>query len=98
MHAYTDALERTVAMQDARNFYINGQWVEGGAGTLAIDNPNTGEALSLQASADASDVDRAVQAASAVRENRSLADLRPIERARMILPTSARTRTAWPRC
>lgn len=77
------------AVQELYKNYINGQWVEGGAGTLAVDNPNTGEALSLQASADSSDVDRAVQAASAVRENRSLADLRPIERARMIQKMSA---------
>ncbi len=77
------------AVQELYKNYINGHWVDGGAGAIAVDNPNTGEALALQAAADAADVDRAVQAAVAVRENRSLADLRPVERARMIQKMSA---------
>ena len=51
------------AVADLYKNYINGAWVEGGAGTIAVDNPNNGEALSQQAAADAADVDRAVQAA-----------------------------------
>ena len=77
------------AVQDLYKNYINGQWVEGGAGTIAVDNPNTGEALTEQSAADAADVDRAVQAAKAVSESGALADLRPIERARMIQKMSA---------
>ena len=77
------------AVADLYKNYINGTWVEGGAGTIAVDNPNNGEALSQQAAADAADVDRAVQAAQAVHDSGALSDLRPVERARMIQKMSA---------
>ena len=77
------------AVADLYKNYINGAWVEGGAGTIAVDNPNNGEALSQQAAADAADVDRAVQAAQAVHDSGTLSDLRPVERARMIQKMSA---------
>ena len=77
------------AVADLYKNYINGAWVEGGAGTIAVDNPNNGETLSQQAAADAADVDRAVQAAQAVHDSGALSDLRPVERARMIQKMSA---------
>ncbi|MEM0921494.1 MAG: aldehyde dehydrogenase family protein [Pseudomonadota bacterium] len=64
--------------------YIDGEWVLGGAGRLAITDPCTGETLTEQALADAGDVDRAVQAARRVHLSRALSDLRPIERGRMV--------------
>lgn len=64
--------------------YIDGRWVDGGAGCLAIDNPATGEKLAEQALADATDVDRAVAAARRCHESRVLSDLRPVERGRLV--------------
>jgi aldehyde dehydrogenase (NAD+) len=43
--------------------YIDGEWTKPGKNTFATKNPATGETLATVANADASDVDRAVQAA-----------------------------------
>ena len=64
--------------------YINGQFVDGGAGRIAVDNPGTGEKLAEQAIANADDVARAVAAAKAVHDSGALSDLRPVERSRMV--------------
>ncbi len=64
--------------------YIDGTWVDGGAGRLDVFNPGTGEKLAEQALADAADVDRAVMAAQRVHLSGALADLRPVERGRMV--------------
>ena len=40
--------------------YIDGAWVDGGAGKIDVINPGTGEKLAEQALADATDVDLAV--------------------------------------
>ena len=64
--------------------YIDGSFVDGGAGRITVDNPGTGEVLAEQAIADAGDVDRAVQAAKRVHESGALADLRPVERGRLV--------------
>ncbi len=64
--------------------YINGRWVDGGAGRLAVENPATGGTVAEQALADAADVDRAVQAAKACYAGGALRDLRPVERGRMV--------------
>ncbi len=64
--------------------YINGNWVDGGAGRLAVDNPATGEILAEQALADRADIDRAVQAAKACHQSGALSSLRPVERGRMV--------------
>ena len=64
--------------------YIDGEFVDGGAGRLSVDNPGTGEALAEQAIANANDVDRAVQAAKRVHLSGVLSDLRPVERGRMV--------------
>ena len=64
--------------------YIDGAFVEGGAGRIAVEDPATGEPLAEQALADAGDVDRAVQAAKRCHESGVLTDLRPVERGRMV--------------
>lgn len=64
--------------------YIDGAFVDGGAGRLDVDDPGTGEKLAEQAIADAGDVDRAVSAARRVHETGALTNLRPVERGRMV--------------
>ncbi|MDG1531997.1 MAG: aldehyde dehydrogenase family protein [Paracoccaceae bacterium] len=64
--------------------YIDGSWVDGGAGRIDVINPGTGEKLAEQALADAGDVDRAVMAAQRVHQSGALSDLRPVERGRMV--------------
>lgn len=64
--------------------YIAGQWVDGGAGLLQVDDPASGEKLAEQALADAGDVDRAVAAARRCHESGALGRLRPVERGRMV--------------
>lgn len=64
--------------------YIDGKWVDGGAGWLAVENPATGEKIADQALADAADVDRAVQAAKRVHQSGVLTAMRPVERGRMV--------------
>jgi aldehyde dehydrogenase (NAD+) len=67
-----------------RQNYIDGAFVDGGAGRIAIQDPATGEVFCAHASADAADVDRAVQAAKACHESNVLTDMRPIERGRLV--------------
>lgn len=64
--------------------YINGTWVDGGAGRIDVVNPATGEVLAQQALADAADVDRAVRAARDTHLSGALSGLRPVERGRMV--------------
>lgn len=64
--------------------YIDGCWVEGGAGWIDIDDPATGERIGRQALADAADVDRAVAAARRLHESGEFSGLRPVERGRMV--------------
>ena len=64
--------------------HIDGAWVDGGAGRIAVTDPATGETLAEQALADAADVDRAVQAARRVHLAGALRDMRPLERGRMV--------------
>ncbi|MEL6203857.1 MAG: aldehyde dehydrogenase family protein [Pseudomonadota bacterium] len=64
--------------------YIDGHWVEGGAGRLAVEDPATGETIAEHALADATDVDRAVQAARRLHLSGALSRLRPVERGRMV--------------
>lgn len=64
--------------------YIDGVWVDGGAGRLDVTNPGTGAFLAEQALADASDVDRAVSAAKRVHLSGEISGLRPVERGRMV--------------
>ena len=74
-------------MRDVKAYwqnYIDGTWVDGGAGLIDVINPGTGEKLAAQALADAADVDRAVQAAKRVHASGVLSDMRPVERGRMV--------------
>lgn len=64
--------------------YIDGAWCDGGAGRIDVFNPGTGQKLAEHALADAADVDRAVMAAQRVHLSGALADLRPVERGRMV--------------
>ena len=64
--------------------YIDGAWVDGGAGRIEVINPGTGEQIAEHALADATDVDRAVEAARRVHLSGALSDLRPVERGRMV--------------
>ena len=53
-------------MKDYWQNYIDGKFVDGGAGVIQVDNPGTGEKLADQAIADNADVDKAVSAAKKV--------------------------------
>lgn len=64
--------------------YIDGKFVDGGAGRLTVDDPATGKSLAEQAIADAKDVDQAVAAAKRVHESGVLTAMRPVERGRMV--------------
>lgn len=64
--------------------YIDGAWADGGAGRVDVINPGTGEKLTEHALADATDVDRAVQAAMRVHHSGVLTNMRPIERGRLV--------------
>ncbi|MCY6383206.1 aldehyde dehydrogenase family protein [Hoeflea prorocentri] len=74
-------------MADSRPYwqnYINGAFVDGGAGRLAVNDPATGDTIAEQALADVYDIDRAVGAARQCHESGALSDLRPVERGRMV--------------
>src|SRR6056297_620978 len=74
-------------MADIKDYwqnYIDGAWVDGGAGRIDVLDPATGGVLAVHALADASDVDRAVQAAKRVHLSGALRDMRPIERGRLV--------------
>lgn len=71
-------------MKDYWQNYIDGAWVDGGAGRIDVINPGTGEKLTQHALADAADVDCAVMAARRVHLSGLLSDLRPVERGRMV--------------
>jgi aldehyde dehydrogenase (NAD+) len=64
--------------------YINGAFVDGGAGRIPIDDPASGETIAEHALANSGDVDRAVAAARKCHESGALSDLRPVERGRMV--------------
>jgi aldehyde dehydrogenase (NAD+) len=64
--------------------YVDGAWVDGGAGRIDVTDPATGAPLAQQALADANDMDLAVQAARRVHLSGDLTAMRPIERGRMV--------------
>ncbi|MEL7232568.1 MAG: aldehyde dehydrogenase family protein, partial [Pseudomonadota bacterium] len=71
-------------MKDYWQNYIDGAWVDGGAGRLDVFDPGSEAKIAQHALADAADVDRAVQAARRVHLSGALSDLRPVERGRMV--------------
>jgi len=64
--------------------FIDGTFVDGGAGCLEVLDPATGEKLAEQALADAADVDRAVAAARVLHESGGWCGRRPVERGRIV--------------
>ncbi len=64
--------------------YVDGQFVDGGADRIVVDNPGTGAPLAEQASANAADIDAAVAAARRCHESGVLSAMRPVERGRMV--------------
>lgn len=64
--------------------YIDGAWVDGGAGRIDVIDPATSQKIAEHALADVGDVDRAVRAAKRVHRSGVLRDMRPIERGRMV--------------
>jgi len=64
--------------------YVDGEFIDGGAGKIQVDNPGTGKKLADQALASTADIDRAVTAANRVHQSCFLTDMRPVERARMV--------------
>lgn len=64
--------------------WINGEWVDGGAGWLAVGNPATDEPVYEHACADAGDVAGAVASALSCHERGLLVRMRPIERGRLV--------------
>lgn len=64
--------------------YVDGEFVNGGASRIVVDNPGTGMPLAEQASANAADIDAAVAAARRCHESGLLSAMRPVERGRMV--------------
>ena len=64
--------------------YIDGQFVEGDAGWLDIEDPGTGQVFAQHAIGGAGDIDRAVQAARTCHDSGVLSDMRPADRGRMV--------------
>lgn len=64
--------------------YVNGQFIDGRAGRLAVDDPSDGSIIAEVALADEADIDKAVQAAKACHLAGDFAALRPVLRGRMV--------------
>lgn len=67
-----------------RQNFIAGEWRDGAAGRIAVEDPSTGEIFAEQAAAGADDVDAAVEEAARCHESGALSDLRPVERGRLV--------------
>ncbi len=64
--------------------YIEGAFVDGGAGSIDVLDPSTGAVVGQQALANASDIDIAVRAAADCHSRGDLTKVRPVERGRMV--------------
>ena len=71
-------------MQSYWQNWIDGEFVDGGAGRIDVEDPGSGALLAQHAAADAADVDRAVAAARACVDSGALSDMRPIQRGRLV--------------
>jgi len=70
--------------------YVDGAWCDGAAGKrIPIENPASGQVIAEIARAEATDVDRAVAAARAAFEKRTLIDMRPATRAQLMFEIAA---------
>ena len=56
--------------------YVDGNWVDGGAGRLTVENPGTGDPLAEIALANIADIDQAVRAALACHGTGVLSSMR----------------------
>ncbi len=63
MSTITAPQEQQVIEQVPKQLYIGGEWVDGGEGTLAVEDPSTAEALTEIADASVEDAKRALDAA-----------------------------------
>ncbi len=63
MSTITASQEQQVVDQVPKQLYIGGEWVDGGEGTLAVEDPSTGDALVEIADASVEDAERALDAA-----------------------------------
>ena len=70
--------------QDYWQNYVDSNWVDGGAGTLAVNNQGTGEPLAEITLADAAYIDREVKAALACHESGVLSSMRTVDRGRLV--------------
>ncbi|MHA4854860.1 aldehyde dehydrogenase family protein [Rhodococcus sp. MSC1_016] len=64
--------------------HINGQWLDGGAGTFPTHNPATGKVIAEVAAANTTDVDAAVTAAGTAFTSPEWAEMAPTTRARLL--------------
>ena len=70
--------------------YVDGAWHDGAGGRrIPIENPATGQVIAEIARAEAADIDRAVGAARAAFERRTLIDMRPATRAQLMFDIAA---------
>jgi aldehyde dehydrogenase (NAD+)/betaine-aldehyde dehydrogenase len=65
--------------------FIDGEWRDSSSGgRIEVDDPSTGEVIALVAEADLADVELAVAAAQRVFRERTLVDMHPYDRGRML--------------
>ena len=70
-------------MLEHRNF-IAGEWVEGSAGWLDIEDPATGDIIGKQALGNEADIHSAVAAARQCVNSGEMMSMRPVERGRLV--------------
>ncbi|MCW5731881.1 MAG: aldehyde dehydrogenase family protein [Alphaproteobacteria bacterium] len=76
----------TAGIKDYWQNFIGGVWVDGANGArIPVENPATGQVIAEVARASEAEVDRAVAAARACFNARTLIDMRPMARGRMLL-------------
>jgi succinate-semialdehyde dehydrogenase/glutarate-semialdehyde dehydrogenase len=63
MSTITAPQEQRILEQVPKQLYIGGEWVDGGEGALAVEDPSTGEPLVEVADASVEDAERALDAA-----------------------------------
>ncbi len=63
MSTITASQEQQILDQVPKRLYIGGEWVDGGEGSLAVEDPSTGESLTEVADASVDDAKRALDAA-----------------------------------
>src|SRR5437763_13008777 len=82
MSTITAPEEQSVVEQTPKQLYIGGQWRDGSKGTLAVEDPATGEALCEVADASAEDAKAALDAA--VEAGTDFANVAPRERGEIL--------------